>query len=75
MCELVCEGRGISSLGSAAIVAVSTLSATALVATGTPTAEALWLIAGASASGAVTARLSTGRAVREVVRRLLNSTG
>ncbi|MDJ0382017.1 hypothetical protein [Streptomyces sp. G-G2] len=75
MCELVCEGRGHAALGNAVIVSVSTLSAAVLCATGTPTAEALLLIAGAGATGAVSARLSTGRAVREVVRRLLNSPG
>ncbi|MGW4688491.1 hypothetical protein ACWEPM_26850 [Streptomyces sp. NPDC004244] len=61
--------------GNAVAVAVSTLCATALTATGTPIADALLLVAGAGAAGALSGRLSTGRPVREVIRTFLNSPG
>lgn len=47
--------------------------ATALVDTGTPLADALLLVFGAGAAGALSGRLAVGTPVREVIRNLLNS--
>ncbi|MFJ4321095.1 hypothetical protein ACIP46_38330 [Streptomyces lavendulae] len=59
--------------GNAVAVAVATLCATALTATGTPVTDALLLVSGAGAAGALSGRLGSGRPVREVIRTLLNS--
>ncbi|MGW1643069.1 hypothetical protein [Streptomyces lavendulae] len=59
--------------GNAVAVTVSTLCATALTATGTPITDALLLVAGAGAAGALSGRLGSGRPVREAIRAVLNS--
>lgn len=59
--------------GNGVAVAVSTCCATALAASGTPIADALLLVAGAGAAGALSGRLAVGMPVREVIRHLLNS--
>ncbi|WP_405681115.1 hypothetical protein OG239_00620 [Streptomyces sp. NBC_00868] len=59
--------------GHAVTVTVSTLCATALAAAGTPVADALLLVAGAGAAGALSGRLGSAKPVREVIRNLLNS--
>ncbi|MFJ2825986.1 hypothetical protein ACIO7M_33535, partial [Streptomyces toxytricini] len=59
--------------GSAAVT-VSTLCATALTATGTPITDALLLVAGAGAAGAMAGRLSSGQPLREVTKAFLTPT-
>ncbi|GHE45678.1 hypothetical protein GCM10017778_31790 [Streptomyces vinaceus] len=66
-------GQGQSPAGNGLAVAISTCCATALVDTGTPLADALLLVFGAGAAGALSGRLAVGTPVREVIRNLLNS--
>ncbi|MFF4104279.1 hypothetical protein [Streptomyces sp. NPDC001903] len=64
-----------SPAGHGVAVAVSTCCATVLAATGTPISDALLLVAGAGAAGALSGRLASGMLVREVIRNFLNSSG
>lgn len=75
MCEPLCTHSRQAPMAAAAVVTGSTISAAALATTGTPTLDALLLIAGAGAAGAVSVRLSAGRPVRTLIRSLLGSSG